>query len=257
MTMRLAAWTVLPLVLFSVSVGKQPRYILPALLPLAVGLAASIDGRLRREASPGRTWTVCAVVAGGVVAAAGGILLQVPADLVGTAPWRLVTGGVALLALGLASALVAIVRPRLLPAALTAAATALCVVLHFSVLAPTAPETVEQVAARVRPLVGPGVRWTTRDVFVRNLVFYVGTPQSGPFDDAGLVEFLRSPEPVLALVSDKDLPRLEAAGVVIHRLGEWRYFNVAAVRWRHLFTRNPGRSFHTVVLVSNRDMMRP
>jgi hypothetical protein len=134
---------------------------------------------------------------------------------------------------------------------------ALFVALHYGVLAPGAPETVEQVAARVRTLLGPGVRWTTHEVFVRNLVFYVGTAQSGPFDEAGLTAFLKSPEPALALVSDRDLPRLEAAGLMLHRLDEWRYFNVAAVRWRHLFTRNPGRSFRTVVLVSNRDMMRP
>src|SRR5204862_6589076 len=103
----------------------------------------------------------------------------------------------------------------------------------------------------------PGVRWTTHEVFVRNLVFYVGTSQSGPFDEAGLAAFLESPEPALALVSDRDLQGLEAAGRRLHRLDEWQYFNIAAVRWRPLFTRNPGGSFRRVVLVSNRDMMRP
>ena len=101
------------------------------------------------------------------------------------------------------------------------------------------------------------MQWTSREVFARNLVFYVGRAQSGPFEEPGLVDFLKSPGPVLALVPDKDIARLEAAaGVTLHRLDEWRYFNVAAVRWRHLFTRNPGRSFRTVVLVSNRDMIR-
>jgi 4-amino-4-deoxy-L-arabinose transferase-like glycosyltransferase len=254
---RLMAWAALPLLLFTASVGKQPRYILPSLLPLAVGLAASIDARLR-AGSPGRTWTTCAVLAGAVVAALGGILLQVPAELVGTEPWRLVAGGALALVLGLAVVAVALRRPGRLPSTLVAAAVALFVVLHFSVLAPSGPETVERVAARVRPLLGPDVRWTTREVFVRNLVFYVGRAQSGPFEEPALVDFLKSPGPVLALVADRDVERLEtAAGVRLYRLDEWRYFNVAAVRWRHLFTRSPGRAFRTVVLVSNRDMMRP
>jgi 4-amino-4-deoxy-L-arabinose transferase-like glycosyltransferase len=254
---RLIAWAALPVLLFTASVGKQPRYILPSLLPLAVGLAGSIDARLCGGA-PGRTWTTSAVLAGVVVAALGGVLLQVPAELVGTEAWRLVAGGVVVLGLGLASVVVAVRRPDRLPPTLAAAAVALFIALHFSVLAPSGPETVEQVAARVRPLLGPGVQWTAREVFVRNLVFYVGKAQAGPFEEPGLVDFLKSPGPVLALVPDRDLERLEAAaGVRLHRIEQWRYFNVAAVRWRHLFTRNPGRAFRTVVLVSNRDMMRP
>ncbi len=253
--LRLALWVVLPLALFTGSVGKQPRYILPMLLPLAVALAVSIQGRL--EADRGRrTWTVAAVTAGLVLAGFGGILVQVPAELVGTEPWRLVCGGIAMVLFGVTAAVVAIARPHRLPATLAAAAIVLFLALHFSVLAPTAPETVERVAARLRPLLGPGVRWTTRDVFVRNLVFYVGTAQSGPFEEPGLVSFLRSPGPVLALVDDRDVGRLaSAAGVTLHRIDDWRYFNVAGVRWRHVFTRNPGGAFRTVVLVSNRDMM--
>jgi 4-amino-4-deoxy-L-arabinose transferase-like glycosyltransferase len=253
---RLATWIALPLLLFTASVGKQPRYILPALLPLAVAMARSIHGRLG-TARPGAAWISAAVTSGVVIAGFGAILIQVPAELVGTPPWRLVTGGVTILALGVLTAVAALRRSRLLPGTLVTAAVALYLALHFSVLAPTPPETVEQVAARVRPLLAPGVQWTTRDVFVRNLVFYVRTAQSGPFEDDGLVDLLRSAGPVLALVADGEVARLEAAsGVTLHRLDSWRYFNVAGVRWRHVFTRNPGRAFRTVVLVSNRDMMR-
>jgi 4-amino-4-deoxy-L-arabinose transferase-like glycosyltransferase len=252
---RLLAWVALPLLLFTASVGKQPRYILPVLLPLAVALARSIRARLD-EPRPGRTWTAAAVSAGLVLAGFGAILVQVPAELVGTAPWRPVTGGVTVVVLGVVTAAIAVVRPRLLPGTLVTSAAALYLALHFGVLAPTPPETVEQVAARVRSVLRPGVQWTTRDVFVRNLVFYVGTPQSGPFDEPGLVAFLRSSQPVLALVGDRDIARLESAsGVPLFRLDSWEYFNVAGVRWRHIFTRNPGRAFRTVVLVSNRDIM--
>lgn len=256
-TVRLLAWAALPLLLFTASVGKQPRYILPVLLPLALGLASSIRSSLVRE-RPGRTWTTSAVLAGLVIAGIGGILLQVPAELVGTAPWKLVAGGLATALAGVAAMVLAFRNPRRVPVVLAVGAVVLFLALRVSVLSPDGPETVERVAARVTPLLGPGVKWTTHEVFVRNLVFYVRKEQSGPFDEAGLVAFLRSPTPVLALVSDRDLPRIEAAaGLPLHRLDEWRYFNVAAVRWRHLFTRDPGRSFRTVVLVSNRDMIRP
>ena len=43
--LRLLLWAVLPLVFFTLSVGKQPRYILPMLPPLALLLASSIIER--------------------------------------------------------------------------------------------------------------------------------------------------------------------------------------------------------------------
>ena len=45
-TLWLLVWAVLPLLLFSVSVGKQPRYVLPILPPVALLLAASLDAHL-------------------------------------------------------------------------------------------------------------------------------------------------------------------------------------------------------------------
>ena len=43
--LRLLLWAVLPLVFYTLSVGKQPRYVLPVLPPLALLLAASIVER--------------------------------------------------------------------------------------------------------------------------------------------------------------------------------------------------------------------
>ena len=39
---RLVVWALVPLVFYSISIGKQPRYMLPVLPPLAVILAATI-----------------------------------------------------------------------------------------------------------------------------------------------------------------------------------------------------------------------
>ena len=58
--LRLLLWAVLPLVFYSLSVGKQPRYVLPVLPPLAL-LLAVVDrrahagmARLRRRAIDAR-----------------------------------------------------------------------------------------------------------------------------------------------------------------------------------------------------------
>ena len=46
---RLWVWAIAPLLLFMVSVGQQPRYVLPILPPLAILLAAAIDRRARES----------------------------------------------------------------------------------------------------------------------------------------------------------------------------------------------------------------
>jgi 4-amino-4-deoxy-L-arabinose transferase-like glycosyltransferase len=45
--LRLVLWAALPVVFYSLSVGKQPRYILPVLPPLAILLAVSVLERTR------------------------------------------------------------------------------------------------------------------------------------------------------------------------------------------------------------------
>ena len=51
-TWRMLAWAFLPLAFFTASIGKQPRYILPILPPLAVLLAATIMDRRARPQRP-------------------------------------------------------------------------------------------------------------------------------------------------------------------------------------------------------------
>ena len=52
---RLIMWAVVPLAIFSVSVGKQPRYILPCLVPLAILLGSTISSRVRASANAAAT----------------------------------------------------------------------------------------------------------------------------------------------------------------------------------------------------------
>ena len=57
---RLILWAFVPLIFYTISVGKQPRYILPVLPPLAILLARSIATRIVTATSvlplPARSW---------------------------------------------------------------------------------------------------------------------------------------------------------------------------------------------------------
>ena len=202
---RLMVWAGLPLLLFTVSVGKQPRYILPVLPPLAIALARSIRGPLTSLAPAGvRGARACGAGAGALVAALGIALLVLPENVLGESAAWLTPAGIGGIVAGAAGMIAAWFQPRWIPPVVAAGGVVLVLGVQYGLLSATGPETVEQVAAHVRAHVAAGARWTTHDVFVRNLVFYVASPQSGPFDDAGLVGFLQLPEPVVCVVSERD-----------------------------------------------------
>jgi 4-amino-4-deoxy-L-arabinose transferase-like glycosyltransferase len=252
---RLLAWAFLPLLFFTISIGKQPRYILPVLPPLAILLARSIMDRVRNvdrggatSALAGATWVTAAIY---VVLA---VLLYRARALFVTAYPLATSVGIGLLA-GSAitlSWLAATRRWRLLPALATACAGALLVTVQFGALAGLRPEPVEQMAAllaahRSSEPVG------AYQVFVRNLGFYRGTSQRDLFNEELALDFLKSPQPVLLVVRAVDLPRLEAvSGIATRRLGQVRYLNTANIRLRTLLVPIPDQDVETVLLVSNR-----
>ena len=100
---RLALWVVVPLLLLSVSVGKQPRYVLPLLPPLALLVAHGImertrarrglDGGLYRQA-PDRALQVGSLVAGLILAVAGALVWRARPLYVGVPPWQITTAAV-------------------------------------------------------------------------------------------------------------------------------------------------------------------
>jgi 4-amino-4-deoxy-L-arabinose transferase-like glycosyltransferase len=253
MTIRLVVWTLLPLALFTASVGKQPRYILPLLPPLAIALGATIQARISRSSSGrDRFLTSCGVGGGIAIATMGGLLLAVPAESLGTAAASFAWAGWAIAGAGAAVIVSATVAWRRIPAAMAGAALVLIVSLQYGVLSLPGPEAVQLVATRLRPHLAPGVRWTTHGVFARNLVFYVGQRQSGPFDDHDLVQFLND-GPAVAVMSEADFRRLTPLVTApLHEIGRWQYFNVSGIRVGVVLEQNPERELRTIVLVSNR-----
>jgi len=252
-------WFYLPIVVggmfpWSIYLGKQPRYILPVLPPLAILLARSIAERIRKsergEASglAGATWGTAAMFL--VVA----LLLYRARPLFVAAYPSLTTAGIVLTAGGaLVLAWLAATRKwRLLPPVATTCAVAFLLTLQFGAIAGIRPEPVEQMATliganRSSEPVG------TYQVFVRNLAFYTGSAQRDLFNEELALDFLRSPQPVLLVVRSADLPRLEAiSGVTTRRLGQVRYLNTANIRLRALLSPIPEQDVETVLLVSNR-----
>ena len=250
---RLLLWIAVPLLFFTLSVGKQPRYILPVLPPLAILVARAIT---RRVPDP-RTHTAMAIATWATVLlfAVLAVLLLRARPLFITAYPMASTVSIALIG-GAALALAYVPASRrwhLLPGHLAVCAAALMLAVQFGALAGVRPEPVEEMAALVRTHAGAGEPVGTYQVFVRNLVFYTRAKTIDFFDEGRALDFLTSPTRSLLVVRAVDLPRLEAiAGMTTRRLGEVRYLNTANIRLRTLLAPIPEQDLETVLLVANR-----
>jgi 4-amino-4-deoxy-L-arabinose transferase len=254
---RIAAWTLAPLAFFSVSIGKQPRYILPCLVPLAVLLGRTIWHRLEQHRAAGlpadRTLATAGMLSGATLAILGFLVLQVSPILSAAGSGWSRAGSIAVVVAGVAVFASAIARrARLLPLTLTLAAVVAGFVLQKSVFATGRPEPVELAAASM--LVGgqPPTACAC-GAFTRNLNFYthaktvVGDPTSE------IERFLSSPDRVMAAVDGDALAALEAKWQRrLPRLLEVSYLNVAALRLGNLFDPDPSRVLQRVIVVANR-----
>lgn len=252
---RLVLWAAMPLLLFTLSIGKQPRYILPVLPPVAILLARSITRRVR-EADPGgraalaaATWGTAALL--GMLAL---LLLRARPLFVTAHPWLTSAGVASIGACAIAYAWLAVSQRwhRLAPLGAACAAVVLLSV-QFGALAGLRPEPVEQMAALVARHRTSGEPVGAYQVLVRNLVFYTRFKQVDLFDEGLALDFLKSPGPVLLVVRAVDLPRLETvSGIKTRHLGEVRYLNTTNVRLRTLLSPLPEQDVERVLLVANR-----
>jgi 4-amino-4-deoxy-L-arabinose transferase-like glycosyltransferase len=253
---RLLSWAIVPTLFFVVSVGQQPRYVLPVLPPLAILAARAIGERIEQAARGQRarglavaTWATAAFF---VLSAA--LVYRLQPLLTETSPVVLTTSALGMAASAAALAIVAVRGAwTSLPLATTAAAIALLLGVQFSVFAPRRPSAVEQMAAFVaahRPNAEP---IGTYRAFTRNLVFYTRTKQVDLFDPAGAAQFLAAQTRVLLVLPERDLTSIAAAAHIEPRtLARVRHLNTANLRLRSLLNPDPAIELETVVLVSNR-----
>jgi 4-amino-4-deoxy-L-arabinose transferase-like glycosyltransferase len=250
----LVLWAVMPLLFYTASVGKQPRYILPVLPPLAILVARGVVHRIepgvrRQTALSVATWTTAAVLAACAV-----LLLRAQPLFINSYPavtW-LASGGMAVSALAVAWTAVTR-RWRLLPVLLACTSAVLLLAIQFGALAGKRPEAVEEMASLVRSHRGGSEPVGEYHAFVRNLIFYLGFKQVDLFDAPAAEQFVRSPERVLLVASTDDVAALQkTTGVSLRVLGSVRYLNAADLKIRTILAPDPERDVETILLVSNR-----
>jgi len=261
--LRLLLWAILPLVFYSLSVGKQPRYVLPVLPPLAILLAASIlertrdwrslDGarvRLRRPLAV----TMGAVGAGGLLVVLAVLLWRAQPLLINVAPSFTMAAAVVIALAGLAVLVVGVSGAwRQTPVVLALAAAVTFPALQYGALSGTGEDTVQQVARAVVAARAGDEEIGTYNVFVRNLVFYTHIRTIDLIDDDQLSAFLRSPTRVLVVAPAEAVDRMERdLKIPLHRLAEFPYFNEAGIRLRTLLQPDLARDITRVVLIANR-----
>lgn len=252
---RLLLWAGMPLLFFTLSIGKQPRYILPVLPPLAVLIARGLIERIHvgREhlgwSLSAATWATAVMYVGLAV-----LLVRMEPLLINTYPaatWVAVCliGCSAIALTGIAT----LAAWRHLPTVAAIAGVVALVSAQFGALAGLRPEAVEQLARMIHTNRSAGEPIGVLEVFDRNLGFYTGLQRTQLFAPDQAAHFLRSPQRVLLVLRSADLLAVEAAaGMKVKKLGEARYLNTANVRLRTLLNPDPTNEIEVVSLVSNR-----
>ena len=257
---RLLLWAALPLIFFTLSVGKQPRYILPVLPPLAILLASSIVERtsewhsvngLRRRPRP-NTVVVTGCVLSGLFLVALAVLLYRAQPLLVNVGWFntvfaaavIAVGGVAVIIVSLAGGW------RSAPGVLALVTAMSYAVLPYGVFASSRDATVVQMAHHVQAArAGDDRPLATYKVFVRNLVFYSGLKHQDIIHDEHLNDWLANNPRALLVMSQRDADRLAAGGLTMERVAALSYFNEGSLKLRTLLWPDPAVDLETVVLV--------
>jgi len=256
--LRLLLWVLLPLTFYTASVGKQPRYVLPVLPPVALLLASAIiertrdwrtldGGRFRPRPSPSASLG-CALA--GLVLVALSLLIYRAQILFPDVANSVTPGAAAIIAaMGVLTIIVSLTNLRVAPACVAVAAAITFAVLPYAVLASPTDAAVRHLAAMVTAARDGPYAIGTYHVFVRNLVFYTGQRQVDLINDDQLAEFVRQNERALVVLPQDDLERLrKERSLGLEALGNVRYFDDAAVRVGTLLQPNADEDIKTVVL---------
>jgi len=261
--LRLLLWAALPLAFYSLSVGKQPRYILPVLPPLALLLASSIVERTQEwrgfDGARSRPRRATGIVVGSLLSGAffvalGGLLYRVQPLLINVAPiFTQVAAGI-IAASGLLIGLFAISSHwRTAPVVIALAAAVSLPALQYGGWSSGGDDTIRQMARLVQQQRTAHEAVGTYQVFVRNLVFYAHTRTTDIITDEQAAQFLAQAGRALMVAPADVVDRLERErGLTLVRIAELPYFNEAGVRVRTLLWPDAARDLTRVVLVANR-----
>ena len=248
--LQLGWWAVAPLAFYTVSYGKQPRYVLPILPPLAILLARAIRHQLAtRHVS--RTFAASVTVAGILIAGMGLTLYRARHLLTEwDVGWVYLAAG-AIIASGCA-VLACLRRPSWVPGALAASAIVVTLVTHLVALSSPGPAPVERVSALLATERSRGQSYGRYAVLRRNLIFYTRAPFIELPIERAMRDYLGQPDRVLCVLPSEEMTRLRAAGVSIRSLGEVRYLNTGDLTLGVLLDPDPARYVRRVAVVTNR-----
>ena len=256
---RLLFWLALPLLFYTLSVGKQPRYILPLLPPIALLLAESIVERTREWRSldgarvrprPNRTVVFGSMMCGLFLITLAVLIYRIQALFVDVADGLTLTAMITIALVGLSVVVVSLTRAwRGAPALLAFAAAVTFAVLPWGVLSAPADSAVWKMAQLIKQTNPEGRTVATYGVLVRNLIFYTGVKQFDIINDDQLHAFvLKDPNALIVLPLD-ELSRLQRdRGLSFYCLGDIRYFDEGQIKVRTLLQPNPSDDLRTVVL---------
>ncbi len=261
--LRLLLWAVLPLAFYMVSVGKQPRYVLPVLPPLALLLASSIVERTQEwrglDGARSRPRRATAVVLGSLLSglffvALGALLYRAQPLLINVTPLYTMGAAAVIVAAGLLVVVVALSKEwRGAPVMITLAAALTLLSIQYGGLSSGGDDTVRQMARLVLQHRTGGEAVGTYGVFVRNLVFYSGVKTTDVITDEQARNFLKQPARALMVAPAEVIDRLEReSGLKLHRIAELPYFNEGGIRVRTLLWPDPARDLTRVVLAASR-----
>ena len=255
---RLLVWATVPLIFYTLSIGKQPRYILPVLPPLAILLAHIVLDRLnsRPRSSFDRLFNGTTIFIGITWMAIGVLILRAAPlfDSLSISGGKITAGIIVGCGLGLALSVFFRVRHHV-PMFIAVGSICSLLALHFSVLTPLRPSAVEKTASAIHQFRQANEPVGVTDVFVRNLPFYSGLQQTSIINDDQAINFLNSSERVMCVLTDKQLARLEARlGRTFPRLFSNTYFNTANIRIRSLIHPDAGGVIQTVLVITNKEI---
>ena len=257
---RLALWMVLPLALFTLSVGKQPRYVLPLLPPIAILIAHGIVDRTRSgrgrdgglyQQRPDRGLQAASLASGAILLVAAALVWRARPLFVDIPAWQSMSAVATIGMAGLAVVGVALSRGwRQAPWALAYASALALPALVLGVLAGGPEDAVHRVARAVVTARQASEPVGVSHVFVRNLVFYTGVKQTDLITDEQLTAFLSQAGTALVVAPADVLDRVESAGAPrAQRLAEFPYVNEAGLRLRSFLWPDPARDVQRVLLV--------
>ena len=261
--LRLMLWALLPLAFYTLSIGKQPRYILPVLPPLALLLASSIVERTQEwrgldgaRSMPRRAVLVGAgsLLSGAFLVTLGVLLYRAQPLLVNIQPLFTTIAAGLVAILGVLVILTATSRNwRSAPIVVALAAALTFPALQYGGLASSGDDTVRQMARLVLDQRTAHEAVATYGVFVRNLVFYARVKTVDIINDEQAWNFLGQTDRALMVAPVETIDRLERdRGLKVRRIAELLYFNEAGIRPRTLLWPDPSGDLVRVVLVSNR-----